>query len=276
MLNKSVREIIERDSVTKCASIFDPLSARMACEIGFEVGILGGSVASLQALGAPDVFLLTLNELVSQTRKICRVSELPMIVDGDSGYGSVLNVMRTIEELEHAGASLITLEDTIIPKPRGTTQAALYPIDEACAKLKAALDARKNTETAIFARTHADQPTEEMVKRIKAYAHTGVDGICLFGCTNRDRLATWANECDLPIMLISYGEPDLGTDDELANLNVKIRFSGHSGFEDAVRATYLSLQQQFSQGMLGSNESGKELIARFSEQGRFKQLEAKY
>src|ERR1700743_1096512 len=101
-------------------SVFDPLSARLAEDIGYEVGMLGGSVASMAILGAPDLIVLTLSELVDQLLRITRASTLPVMVDADHGYGNALNVMRTIEELEAAGACGCSIEDTLLPFPFGS------------------------------------------------------------------------------------------------------------------------------------------------------------
>src|SRR5260221_1121402 len=93
-------------------SVFNPISARIAEDLGFEVGMLAGSVASLTVLGAPDLILLSLAELAEQARRLCRASALPLLVDADHGYGNALNVMRTVAELENAGGSGLTIEDT--------------------------------------------------------------------------------------------------------------------------------------------------------------------
>lgn len=267
-----MREILEDKQCITCASVFDPLSSRMAESIGFKTGILGGSVASLQSLGAPDIYLLTLNELVTQAKRVCQASDLPIIVDGDSGYGNSLNVMRTIEELEYAGASLITLEDTVIPQPFSKPELNLSSIEEACSKLKAALKARKDPNLAIFARTHAEQPFEQLLERVKAYNDIGVDGICVFGCKSSERLNLWAEENNLPIMLISYGKTTLGNPDQLAKQNVKIRFGGHAAYEEAVKATYRSLAELYG---VDKNEvesmTSKSLINQFSNKDKYKQ-----
>src|SRR3954464_5747629 len=93
-------------------SVFDPMSARIAEELGFEVGMFGGSTASLTVLGAPDLIVLTLTEFANQAPRICRaVKTLPLLVDADHGYGNALSAMRTVEELEAAGISAMTLED---------------------------------------------------------------------------------------------------------------------------------------------------------------------
>ena len=109
-------------SGTRCyhtASVFDPMSARIAADLGFEVGILGGSVASLQVLAAPDFALISLSEFVEQATRIGRVAQLPVIADADHGYGNALNVMRCVVELERAGVAALTLEDTLLPAQFG-------------------------------------------------------------------------------------------------------------------------------------------------------------
>jgi len=102
------------------ASVFDPISARIAEDLGFEVGMLAGSVASLAVLGAPDLIVLTLTEFADQAGRICRAGNLPLLCDADHGYGNALNVMRTVEELETAGVAGLSIEDTDLPVPFGT------------------------------------------------------------------------------------------------------------------------------------------------------------
>lgn len=277
LARKRMRDLLETERCITCASVFDPLSSRMAESIGFEAGILGGSVASLLSLGAPDIYLLTLNELATHAKRVCRASNLPMIIDGDSGYGNPLNVMRTIEELEDAGAALVTLEDTVIPQPFQNPEFSLSSIEEACNKLKAALEARHDNSMAIFARTHADQPIEQLQARVEAYSQVGVDGICIFGCKSKQRLEQWARNNKLPIMLISYGKVDLGTADRLARQNVRISFNGHTAYEESVKATYQSLLKLHS-GSEKSNEEcdAKALISHFSEKAKYQQIAKRF
>ncbi|HAQ85947.1 MAG TPA: oxaloacetate decarboxylase, partial [Pseudomonas sp.] len=98
-LRSEFRRLLASDRCYHTASVFDPMSARIAADLEFEVGILGGSVASLQVLAAPDFALITLSEFVEQATRIGRVSRLPIIADADHGYGNALNVMRTVVEL---------------------------------------------------------------------------------------------------------------------------------------------------------------------------------
>ncbi len=102
------------------ASVFDPVSARIAEDLGFEAGMFAGSIASLTVLGAPDIIVLTLSEFAEQAHRICRAGSLPLLCDADHGYGNALNVMRTVEELEAAGVAALSIEDTDLPQPHGT------------------------------------------------------------------------------------------------------------------------------------------------------------
>src|SRR6476620_10644086 len=130
---------------SKClspASVFDPLSARVAEAVGYEIGMLAGSVASNTTLAAPDLIVLTLTEFADQVRRIMRASGLSLIVDADHGYGNALNVMRTVEELQHAGVSAMSIEDTALPARFGQKQEELISVEEMVGKLKAAVKAR--------------------------------------------------------------------------------------------------------------------------------------
>ncbi|GGB81531.1 oxaloacetate decarboxylase [Marinobacterium zhoushanense] len=270
-----LRELLETRQCVRCASVFDPLSSRMAQEIGFSVGILGGSVTSLMALGVPDIYLLTLSELADQARRVCQASNLPVIVDGDNGYGNALNVMRTVTELEHAGAAVITIEDTVIPRRYKQPELNLSSIEEGCSKLHAALSARRESGMAIFARTHAQQPYEQIVKRVAAYSRTGVDGICLFGHTSEALLELLSNVTDLPLMLIDYAKSELSID-ELSQRGVRIHFNGHRAYEEGVKAVYRSLLQLHTGSDIDCDHNAKQLIGRFARQQQFNALSTDY
>src|SRR5258706_1838965 len=113
------------------ASVYDPISARIAQTLGCEAGLMGGSLASLAVLGAPDLIVITLTELAEQVRRSTRVSKVPLVIDGDHGYGNALNVMRTIEELDTAGAAAVSIEDTLLPRPFDSSEnARLIPLEE--------------------------------------------------------------------------------------------------------------------------------------------------
>jgi hypothetical protein len=143
------RAILGGASCIHPASVFDPVPARIAEDLGFELGMFAGSVASLVVLGAPDLTLITVTEFAEQAHRICRAGKLPLLVDADHGYGNALNVMRTVEELETAGVAALTIEDTALPQAFGAGGAIkLLSIEEGVGKMKAALAGRRDPRLA--------------------------------------------------------------------------------------------------------------------------------
>src|SRR5438309_7560581 len=172
-------------------SVYDALSARIAADLGFELGMFAGSVASLAVLGAPDLIVLTLSEFADQAYRIGRAAELPLLVDADHGYGNALNVMRTVEELEMAGVAALSIEDTDLPRGYGLSdKAQLLSLEEGVGKMKAALAARRDPDLAIAGRTSAMATTgvEDAIRRAKAYEAAGVDAMFLVGITTKEQL----------------------------------------------------------------------------------------
>lgn len=214
------------------ASVWDAMSARMAEAIGFEVGILAGSTASLAVLGAPDLIVLTLGELAEQARRICRASRLPLLVDADHGYGNALNVMRTVQELETAGVAALTIEDTALPRRYGIAGASLLPVDEGVGKIKAALRARVNPALVIVARTSALAITgvEDAVERVTAYAALGADAIFLAGVRDAAELQAVAAAVDLPLIVAGAAGSGLP--------GVRMSLQGHQAIMAGVEAAY--------------------------------------
>src|SRR5881227_3962154 len=139
---EALRSILSGSACIRAGSVYDPVSIRIAEDLGFELGMFGGSVASLTVLGDPDITLITLTELAEQIRRMSRASSLPVLVDADHGYGNALNVRRTVQELETAGAAGLTIEDTLLPQAYGAQGPQLISIEEGVGKMKAALDAR--------------------------------------------------------------------------------------------------------------------------------------
>src|SRR6478672_11686477 len=138
------RATLERGRCIHPASVYDPISARIAEDLGFEAGMLAGSVASLAVLGAPDIVVLTLTEFAAQAYRINRAGKLPLMVDADHGYGNALNVMRTVQELETAGVAALMIEDTLLPRPFGEAKPSLISLEEGIGKMRAALAARED------------------------------------------------------------------------------------------------------------------------------------
>src|SRR4051812_32453457 len=176
---ENLRAILSGSACVRPGSVYDAISIRIAEDLGFEVGMFGGSVASLAVLGDPDITLITLTELTEQMRRMSRAAALPVLVDADHGYGNALNVRRTVQELEAAGAAGLTIEDTLLPQGYGQTKTQLIPLQEGVGKLKAALDARNDPLLVIIGRTGAVAVTsvDDAILRASAYEDTGVDAL---------------------------------------------------------------------------------------------------
>ncbi|XLY90347.1 oxaloacetate decarboxylase [Ectopseudomonas mendocina] len=244
-LRSAFRALLASERCYHTASVFDPMSARIAADLDFEVGILGGSVASLQVLGAPDFALITLSEFVEQAARIGRVARLPVIADADHGYGNALNVMRTVVELERAGVAALTIEDTLLPAQFGRKSTDLISIEEGVGKILAALEARVDPELSIIARTHAGVlEVDEVIRRTRAYEAAGADGICLVGVRDFAHLEQITAGLKVPLMLVTYGNPELRDNQRLARLGVRIVVNGHAAYFAAIKATYDCLREQ--------------------------------
>ncbi|MDH0143767.1 isocitrate lyase/PEP mutase family protein [Aquipseudomonas alcaligenes] len=263
-LRAQFRALLASSACYHTASVFDPMSARIAADLGFEVGILGGSVASLQVLAAPDFALITLSEFVEQATRIGRVARLPVIADADHGYGNALNVMRTVVELERAGVAALTLEDTLLPAQFGRKSTDLIGVDEGVGKIRAALEARVDPDLAIIARTNAGVlEVGEVIRRTQAYQEAGADGICMVGVRDFEHLEVIAQNLSVPLMLVSYGNPSLRDDARLASLGVRIVVDGHAAYFAAIKATYDCLREQ--RGIAASDLNATELTHKYTQ-----------
>ncbi len=237
------RALLAGGRCTILPSVYDPISVRIAESLGFECGIVGGSMVSLSVLGAPDITLITLTELVEQVTRVTRASSLPVIVDSDHGYGNALNVMRTVVELERAGVAAITIEDTLLPQPFGVKGEKLISIEEGAAKIRAAVKARTDPSLSILARTHALRATdmEDALKRCAAYTAAGADALFLLGAKSTNELADIHAKFKLPLVLAQY-DSKIGSLDDLASAGVRAALQGHQAFWGAAKAIEESMR----------------------------------
>lgn len=241
---ETFRGLIETDVCYHPGSVFDPISARIAEDIGFELGMFAGSVASLAVLGAPDLILLTLSEFADQAYRINRASNLPLLVDADHGYGNALNVRRTVEELETAGVAALTIEDTNLPQPFGAVGSTqVLSIDEGAGKMRAALSGRQDPAMVIAARTSAAtiNGLDDAIARGKAYQEAGVDAIFFTGITEDHQVEALSSALSVPLFLGGSGTGILGDRKFLAERGVRISLQGHHPFMAAIQSTYETL-----------------------------------
>ena len=240
---ENFRALLSGDKCVHPGSVYDPLTARMAEDLGFEVGIFAGSTASLTVLGAPDIIVLTLTEFAAQALRINRATEMPLLVDADHGYGNALNVKRTVEELETAGVAALSIEDTVLPQPFGADGAQLSTIEEGVGKMRAALEGRQDPNLVIAGRTSAPRVTntEDAVARVTAYEAAGVDAIFVVGVQSRAQLEAISAAVRLPIILGGSAKEVRGLD-YLAGLRVRVALQGHQPIMAAAQAAYSTLK----------------------------------
>jgi len=225
-------------------SVYDAISARIAEDLGFEVGMFAGSIGSMSVLGAPDLIVLTLSEFAAQAYRICRAGNLALLVDSDHGYGNALNVKRTVEELETAGVAALSIEDTVLPRPYGPSgKPSLIPVEEGVGKMKAALAGRQDRNLVIAGRTSAlaISGVDETVKRAKAYEAAGVDAMFLAGAKTAAEVEAVSAAIRIPLILGGAGGA-LSDLDWLSAHNVRVCLQSHAPFSAAVQAVYNTLK----------------------------------
>jgi oxaloacetate decarboxylase len=237
------RALLAGDRCIHPGSVFDPISARIAEDLGFELGMFAGSTASLTVLGAPDLIVLTLSEFAGQAYRINRAGNLPLLVDADHGYGNALNAKRTVEELETAGVSALSLEDTDLPTPYGTAKPRLISIAEGVGKMKAALAGRQDPALCIAGRTSAVSITgvDDAIARGKAYEEAGVDALFFVGVRSRAELDALSAATRVPLIL-GGGSPELADLAYLGARRVRVALQGHQPFAAAVTAVHDTLK----------------------------------
>ncbi|MDS1138767.1 isocitrate lyase/PEP mutase family protein [Nitratireductor indicus] len=263
MVEKSFKSLIELDKKFSPASIWDPLSARMADRLGIEMLMLAGSVASEAHLGMTDDILLTATELSDLVTRITARSSRPLIVDADHGYGVARNTARTADLLARAGAAAITIEDTVLPRPDlATGKSALVPAEEGLRRVEAAVTVGRRTGLAIIGRTSAMQISGagETVDRLLSYAEAGCDMLMPVGSCPVELLAELGRRSGLPLMLSTL-PPRITSEAELVSLGVRIVLAGHHPCEAAYRAGFEAYASQAGRQEAWSKDEMKRLLS---------------
>jgi 2-methylisocitrate lyase-like PEP mutase family enzyme len=178
--NRRLRALLEGPKLFLAPGAFDCVGARLVEASGFEALYITGAGISMSALGAPDVAALSFGEILDRIRRICDVVSIPVIADGDTGYGGPLNVIRTVREYERAGVSAIQIEDQEWPKKCGHEPGRrIVPVAEMRMRIRAAVDARRDADFAVIARTdsRAGEGLPAAIDRARAYREEGADVI---------------------------------------------------------------------------------------------------
>ncbi len=215
---KFLRERLAAGRTVWGAGCYDALSAKLIEAAGFEAVLTSGFGISASFLGKPDVELYTMTENLAVVRQVVNTVEIPVVADCDTGYGNAVNVMRTVREFEQAGVAAVILEDQVVPKrcPAIANRIEVIPVGESVAKIKAAVEARRDPDLVIIARTDAGTEAEA-VERARAYVAAGADMVQPISKTMKDAamLRRFGKEAGRPVSLQVLGwlEKDLSPAD---------------------------------------------------------------
>jgi carboxyvinyl-carboxyphosphonate phosphorylmutase len=192
-----LRELLARPEPLLAPGAYDALSARLVEQAGFDAVYMTGFGTTASLIGRPDVGLLTGAEMVDNARRIVAAVDVPVIADADTGYGNAINVVRTVQLYEQAGVAGIQLEDQVMPKKCGHMSGkALIGTDEMVGKIRAAVEARRDPDLVVIARTDAVAVggLDEAIGRAKAFADAGADLLFVEAPTSEDDIARVAGE----------------------------------------------------------------------------------
>jgi methylisocitrate lyase len=272
----SLREQIEDNKkIIVLPGVFDALSARIAEQVGFDAMFQTGYGSAAALLGMPDYGLLNAGETIDNARRIVQAVNVPVLVDADTGYGNPLNVWRLVRDLQSLGAAGIFLEDQIWPKRCGhMTGKDVISTDNYIPKLKAALEARKNKDFIIVARTDARAPLglEEAIERGEAYRKAGADVIFVEAPRSIEELKKIANRIDAPLVanMIEEGiTPNLPAK-ELLEMGYRIAvfpLSGLYAATFAIKEVFIELKKH------GMTKRRRKMMVTFKDFNKFVDLQ---
>jgi len=223
---RRLRERLASGELLRFPGAFNPLSARLIERKGFEGVYISGAVLSAD-LGLPDIGLTTLTEVADRGAQIARMTDLPAIIDADTGFGEPMNVARTIQTLEDAGLAGTHIEDQVNPKRCGHLDGKqVVDLDTAVKRIRAAADARRDPNFLIMARTdiRAVDGVDAATDRAKALVDAGADAIFPEAMRTLDEFATMRAAVDVPILanMTEFGKSDLFSVDQLRSVGVNI------------------------------------------------------
>jgi 2-methylisocitrate lyase-like PEP mutase family enzyme len=224
---RQLRKLLQSPAIIRSLGAHDVFTARLIEAAGLETVFIGGFGVSASVLGLPDVGLLTLTEMAEAVRRMAQRVSIPVVADGDTGHGDLHNVVRTVREFETAGAAGILLEDQVTPKRCGHFQGKqVIPAAEMVLKLRAALDARRDPDFVVIARTDARavEGIDAAIDRAKRYAEAGADVCFIEAPQSRAELERIPREVNRPLLvnMLTGGVTPILTVDELQRLGYKI------------------------------------------------------
>jgi methylisocitrate lyase len=225
--SRALREMLKEDGIIMAPGAYDAWSAKLIENAGFKAIYMTGYGVSASVIGKPDIGLITMQEMAEMAKNMANVTSVPIIADADNGYGSALNVIRTVQEYEQGGIAGIQLEDQVFPKRCGHMEGKqLIPKDEMVAKIRAAVYAKRDPDTVIIARTDARAVNgfDDAIDRSKAYVEAGADVIFFEAPQSADEVKKVAEIIKAPLLsnMVENGKTPMFTTKELIEMGYKI------------------------------------------------------
>ncbi|MGY6499227.1 MAG: methylisocitrate lyase [Microcella sp.] len=266
---KAFREGLRSERLQVFPGAFTPLSIRLIQEKGFDGAYISGAVMAAE-LGLPDIGLTTLTEVAQRAHQISRMSDLPTLVDADTGFGEPMNVARTVHELEDAGVAGLHLEDQVNPKRCGHLDGkAVVDADTAIKRIRAAVDARRDSELVIMARTdiRGVEGMDAAIYRAKALQDAGADAIFPEAMATLDEFEQMRAAVDVPILanMTEFGKSALFTHAQLADVGVNMVIHPVSLLRVAFGAIERALDTLQSDGTLDAEVADMQTRGRLYE-----------
>jgi methylisocitrate lyase len=250
------------------AGVINAYAAIMAGQGGFRALYLSGAGVANASYGLPDLGLTSLQDVLQDVRRVTAATDLPLLVDADTGWGGALGIQRTVREMIRAGAAAIHLEDQVAAKRCGHRPGKeLVSAPEMCDRLKAAIDARTDPQFVIMARTDAAgvEGLAAAIARARAYCEAGADMIFAEALTSLEEYKTFCQAVQAPVLanLTEFGRTPLLTVEELASAGVSLALYPLSAFRAmnaAALEVYRAIRQEGTQrGRVGHMQTRAEL-----------------
>ncbi len=270
-----LRRLMSEDGALAVAGVFNPLSALIAEQVGFQALYFSGAAFSA-SLGIPDIGLFTLDELTTAVRWVTRATSLPLIVDADTGFGEAVNVYRTVTDLEAAGVAAIQMEDQVMPKRCGHLEGKqIVPAEEFVAKIRAATEARNSA--LIIARTDskAVYGMEEAIRRGHLYLEAGADIIFPEALESEVEFAEYAQRVDAPLLanMTEFGKTPYLTVERFGELGYKLVIFPVTALRIAANAVKSAMTETLSSGTQKNLVSDMQTRAELYELIRYSEYE---
>ena len=265
----ALREQLASGRLLRFPGAFNPLSARLIQDKGLEGVYISGAVISAD-LGLPDIGLTTLTEVAARSQQIARVTDLPALVDADTGFGEPMNVARTVQTLEDAGVAGLHIEDQVNPKRCGHLDGkSVVDADTAVRRIRAAVDARRDPNLLVMARTDVRgiDGLDAAVDRIKELVDAGADAVFPEAMADLHEFEAVRRAVEVPVLanMTEFGKSALFTTGALADVGVNIVIYPVSLLRVAMGAAERALDTLLAEGTLQGEVTGMQTRARLYE-----------